>query len=57
MSHNKTIPLHEWEMESDDERVNETEKAPGHICVSRIALDGNLFNYDEVIISKPQTIF
>ena len=44
-------------MESDDERVNETEKAPGHICVSRIALDGNLFNYDEVIISKPQTIF
>ena len=27
------------------------------ICVSEIALDGNLFNYDEVIILKPQTIF
>ena len=24
LSHNKTIPLHEWEMESDDEPVNET---------------------------------
>ena len=64
LSHNKIILLHEWEMESDDEPVNETEKAPGQlppnkidIFVSKITLDDNLFNDDEVIISKLQTFF
>ena len=36
LSHNKTIPLHKWEMESDDEPVNDTEKAPGQLPLKKM---------------------